>query len=232
MIADPCSLTPDCFRLSLVVAVLDSCEVVRRQLLHLNDVLTPECELILVDDGSQPSLQAVCDSVEKKYPFRLLFTQDDRPWTQPKARNLGASVAQADRLLFFDIDHILTPSIIDACLRYRGDKLHWRRGPGILDEQGAIVTDRAILKKHGLNGDLPDVHINSFMIRRELFDLLGGYDERFCGQYGGDDVDFNDRYCRLVKFGIAKPEEVAGAGYVYPDPALDGGRLFHALKRE
>ena len=27
------------------------------------------------------------------------------------------------------------------------------------------------------------VHVNSFMIRRDLFDLLGGYDERF-----GDDA--------------------------------------------
>ena len=49
-------------RLSLIVSVLDSHEVVRRQLLHLGRVLTPECELILVDDGSEPSLEATCAS--------------------------------------------------------------------------------------------------------------------------------------------------------------------------
>jgi glycosyltransferase involved in cell wall biosynthesis len=218
-------------KLSLIVSVLESYEVLRRQLMHLNSVLTDECELIVVDDGSEPSLLQTCDSVAKSYAFRLIFTGDRRPWTQPKARNLAASVAHADRLVFFDIDHVITRSVIDACLNYRGDKLHWRRRPGILDENGSIVTDQTVLEAHGLAHELPDVHVNSFMIRRDLFDLLGGYDERFCSSYGGDDVDFNDRYARLCELGVAKRDEVMGEGFAYPDPSLDGGKMFHSLPR-
>jgi predicted glycosyltransferase involved in capsule biosynthesis len=219
-------------QLSIVITVLESHEVVRRQLLHLNRVLTPYCELILIDDGSVSPLSGVCASVSKTFDFVLHATRDYRPWTQPRARNLGASMARASKLLFFDIDHILTDEVIALCLRYTGDKLHWVRRPGILDEHGFIVTDRHILADYGMTDDSPSIHGNSFLIRRELFERLGGYDERFCGRYGGDDLDFNARYEALVQQGLARPAEVAGEGYVFPDPAKDVKKLFHSLPRD
>jgi predicted glycosyltransferase involved in capsule biosynthesis len=216
--------------LSLIVAVLESHEVVRRQLLHLERILTPECELILVDDGSMPPLRAICDAVKKSFDFTLHCTNDRRPWTQPRARNIAAKLAHAPRLLFFDIDHIVTRSVLLECLRYAGDKLHWTRRPGVLNAEGAIVTDREVLLEHGLAAQGPGVHANSFMIRAELFKRLGGYDERFCGRYGGDDIDFNARFEELCRRGQAKPADVAGEGFFYPDPAVDKA-LFHSLKR-
>lgn len=219
-------------RLSLIVSVLESHEVVRRQLLQLGGALTPECELILIDDGSELSLQAVCDSVTKPYALRLHRTNDRRPWTQPRGRNIGAALARAPKLLFFDIDHIVSAEVVHEALNFGGDKLHWERQPAILDELGNIRTDRETLVEHGMTDDAPSVHGNSFMIRRELFELLGGYDERFCGRYGGDDNDFNCRYAELCKFGLARPEEVRGRGFVYPEPAQDKRGLFHGLGRQ
>jgi predicted glycosyltransferase involved in capsule biosynthesis len=217
--------------LSLIVSVLESYEVVRRQLLHLENILTSDCELIMVDDGSEPSLQATCDSVDKTFDFLLHFTHDRRPWTQPRGRNIGASLARGNKLLFFDIDHIVTAEIVQTCLTYAGDKMHWLRRPGMLDEEGNVVVDRRALIEHGLTDDSPSVHLNSFMIRKDLFDLVGGYDERFCGRYGGDDMDFNQRYQRLCQAGLAKQEEVFSQGYVFPNPNKDLKRLFHSLAR-
>ncbi|HLN32179.1 MAG TPA: glycosyltransferase [Gemmataceae bacterium] len=217
-------------KLSLIVAVLESYEVVRRQLLHLEHVLTPECELILVDDGSTPSLEETCASVNKTFDFTLHCTHDRRPWTQPRARNIGATLAQAPKLLFFDIDHIVTADILNVALEFAGDQLFWTRRPGILNEGGAIVTERQVLLEHGLKDDTPSVHCNSYVIRKQLFERLGGYKERFCGRYGGDDIDFKTRYERLVKDGLAKPSKVRGEGYFYPDPA-HVPELFHSLRR-
>ena len=216
---------------SLIVSVLDSHEVVRRQLLHLGRVLTPDCELVLVDDGSDPPLAAACDSVARPFAFTLHCTHDRRPWTQPRARNVGAAIARADKLLFFDIDHVVTADVVRRSLAFAGDKLHWTRVPGVLDELGRIVTDRPVLVEYGMTDAAPSVHANSFMIRRAVFEALGGYDERFCGRYGGDDVDFNARYADLCRRGLARPAEVAGLGYVYPDPARDARGLFHSLPR-
>ena len=191
-------------KLSLIGNVLESRDIVRRQLLHLERTLTPACELILVDDGSFPSLEETCDAVPKTFSFRLYCTKDRRPWTEPRARNIGATLASAPKLLFFDIDHIVTPEIVTIALDYSGDKLHWVRRPGVLDANGRIVTDPQALKEYGLKDAEPSVHGNSFVIRKELFDRLGGYDERFCGRYGGYDLDFNGRYERLCREGIAQ----------------------------
>jgi predicted glycosyltransferase involved in capsule biosynthesis len=218
-------------RLSLVVNVLESYETVRRQLLHLERHLTPECELILVDDGSAPPLRATCDGVTKSFRFVYHATNDRRPWTQPRARNVGASLAQAPKLLFFDIDHILTEEVLRLCLEYAGDKLHWTRRPGALDEDGHLVTDENALREYGLTDQGEGVHPNSFVIRKELFRRLRGYDERFCGRYGGDDIDFNTRYDKLCAQGLARPPEVKGTGYYYPDPA-QAKQMFHSLSRE
>jgi predicted glycosyltransferase involved in capsule biosynthesis len=219
-------------RLSLIVAVLDSHEVVRRQLLHLGRELTPECELILVDDGSLPPLAGVCGEVCPSFDFTLHETRDRRPWTQPRARNLGAAAARADRLLFFDVDHIVTRALIEIALAYPGDKLHWLRRPAVLDPDGRIITDRQVLVEYGMTDEGPSVHANSFMIKKVLFGQLGGYDERFCGRYGGDDIDFNSRYDRMCAAGLARPAEVHGEGFVYPDPGRDVKKLFHRLPRD
>jgi glycosyltransferase involved in cell wall biosynthesis/predicted O-methyltransferase YrrM len=218
-------------RLSVIVSVLDSHEVVRRQLLHLEEVLGPECELILVDDGSAPPLRGVCESARPTYRFTLHETRDRRPWTQPRGRNQGAALARAERLLFFDVDHILTGPLVETCLAYEGDKMHWVRRPGVLDANGRVVVDRDVLLEYGMTDDAPSVHVNSFLIRRDLFERLGGYDERFCGRYGGDDIDFNARYDRLCEGGEALPAEVRGEGYAYPDAGRDATRSFHGLPR-
>jgi predicted glycosyltransferase involved in capsule biosynthesis len=218
-------------KLSLIVNVLESYEIVRRQLLHLERILTDDCELIVVDDGSFPSLQATCDLVRKSFDFVLHCTNDRRPWTQPRARNIGAEIACAPKLLFFDIDHIITRDILSECLTFTGDKLHWVRRPGILDEAGCIITDSNTLAQFGLTDDSPSIHCNSFMIRREMFFRLGGYNERFCGKYGGDDIDFNARYDHRCQKGLAKQPAVQGQGYYFPDPAFVK-ELFHSLRRE
>lgn len=217
-------------QISMIVNVLESYEIVRRQLVHLEHTLTSDFELILVDDGSVPSLEATCDSVTKTFAFTLHCTKDRRPWTQPRARNIGVSLARASKLLFVDIDHIVTRDLLALCLAYDGDKMHWTRRPGILDENGRLVTERQTLLAYGMTDEAPGVHCNSFLIRRPFFERLGGYDERFCGRYGGEDVDFNARYDRLCTQGLARPMEVRGEAYYFPDPAYVK-KLFHPLRR-
>ena len=86
-------------KLSIVIPVLNSHEIVRRQMEHfihtevVDLVYEGLVEVIIVDDGSDPPLW----ELEYRYPwFELLSTNDKTPWTQPKARNIGGNVALLD----------------------------------------------------------------------------------------------------------------------------------------
>ncbi len=109
--------------------------------------------------------------------YRVL---EDRPWHQHAARNLGAHVAGEGWLLLTDMDHVLTEDAARALLK--------RIRLGKLDPQ-AIYTLARIEADTGLptmNNGKPKPHPNSFVVTRETFWRIGGYDEDFCGVYGTD----------------------------------------------
>jgi glycosyltransferase involved in cell wall biosynthesis len=219
---------------ALIIAVLESYEYVRRQLLWLNKFMPdfPQWEVIFVDDGSDPEIPFM-DGLN--FTYRLFRTHDKRDWSQPCARNFGAKNTAAKYLLFTDIDHMISCAAIQACSVFDGDKLHFQRIRGILDEFGGLRLDRKSLDAAGCTEDefsRVDEHYNTFMIRRSVFDLLNGYDEKFCGKYGGDDTDFSNRYGALHAQGKCK-RSVGKAALIYvaPCPKEDRAELFHGIRR-
>lgn len=220
-------------RCSIIIAVLESYEIVRRQMLYFSRWMHRyhDWEVIIVDDGSDPAIKICGD-----YGFRynILQTNDTRPWTQPCARNIGANFARGEYLLMTDIDHILTEESVQALNNFTGDKMHFWREWGILDESGCVSTDLETLKEYGLKEEKvgrAGQHYNTFAIRKSIFCALGGYDPKFCGKYGGDDTDFSDRYAKLCYAGKAQRSIMNAAQiYVYPDPSRDVKRVFHGLR--
>lgn len=247
---------------SLIIAVLQSYDIVKRQLFHImgmvskDEFLKGQFEFILVDDGSEPSIfEELCksfkfenfdlDTNEKGYtiiniedfifPFKIIETHDETPWTQPRARNVGAMYAQGEYLLMTDIDHIITKDAIEASLIFNGDKMVFPRKFAILNEKGEIRREKDELMSYGCKEndlEMTSSHANTFIIKKSIFcDLLKGYDEKFCGKYGGDDTDLNKRYGELHYTGLVKRHNVGPMIYVYPDPSKDIKRVFHDLRR-
>ena len=163
-------------KLSIVVPVLNSHEVLRRQLLFYASMGIPkDTELIIVDDGSDPPLENTAD-----IPVTIHRTNDFRPWTWALARNAGARIATGEYLLMYDLDHIVPGYAINFIRNFTGVKVQFVREFGILDENGVLTQDRDILEAHGIPkgqslriGPLP----NNFAIRRDVFWELGGYRE-------------------------------------------------------
>lgn len=177
-------------KLSIVISVYQSYEIVRRQVLYYSKMDLP-FELIIVDDGSNPSI-----------PEASYQTGNKLAWTQGLGRNLGASKAHGEYLLMTDIDHILSKEAIEDALNFTGNKMIFRRQIAVLDENGDIRQDPDTLKEWGYEKDKLDasVHGNTFVIKKSIFNELGGYEpsRSLIGYHpiskSGDDVYFNKKW--------------------------------------
>jgi hypothetical protein len=225
-------------RLSIVIPVYQSHEIVRRQALWLARMRLPlDVECVFVDDGSCPALRAEDYDLPNLY---VCATGNRLAWTQGLARNLGAEKATGAYLLMTDIDHILSHEAILAARAYAGPKMIFRRQLAILDSDGKLTQDRAALAAWGCDrADLhASVHGNTFAMPRADFLALGGYDPATCS-WGyhpvakhGDDCYFNRKWNRAHRG--AQPD-VGPDIYLFPtgrfhkDGCLNPHGLFHDL---
>ena len=171
-------------RISCVFPVLNSHEIVRRQLLHfarigLNDL--EDVEVIMVDDGSDPPIEVSACPLRR---FTLIATHETRPWTSALARNAGVRAAVGEYVIVVDVDHILSRDLIDRCRALTEDRMGFLREYGMLDDQGVFTQDSAALVAFGLpearsKGSSLHIgyHTNQYCLRRSLFWDLGGYRE-------------------------------------------------------
>jgi glycosyltransferase involved in cell wall biosynthesis len=184
-------------RLSIIVSIYQSYEIVRRQVLYFKKMNLPDdVEIILVDDGSDPPIK------EASYQ-----THSKLAWTQGLGRNLGASKAKGKYLFMTDIDHIISKEAIEDALNFTGNRMMFRRQIAVLDENGDIRQDKETLKDWGYERNKLDasVHGNTFVIKKSVFDGLGGYDKKACtwgyhpATRKGDDCFFNAKWNRKFR---------------------------------
>lgn len=131
-----------------------------------------QVSVAIVDDGSprNPALD-VLKAKPSKVKVRLWRVLENKPWNQHGARNLAAKAIGGDGwLLMTDIDHLLEApdalKVVRASLKpvhhYTFDRVS--------------LPDRAPYKRH----------CNTFLVTRGAYWNAGGYDEDYCGTYGGD----------------------------------------------
>jgi GT2 family glycosyltransferase len=159
-------------------------------------------ELIVVDMSDVPLARPAIE-----FPVEMIRLQTDG-LPLAAARNRAAAAASGDRLLFLDVDCVPLreclatmdrtlaeqDALLCADIRYLGP-----------DDARGDWTDAALLAagmRHPVR-DFPAAGVRretnpglfwslAFAIRRERFDALGGFDERFSG-YGAEDTDFGFR---------------------------------------
>lgn len=232
-------------KLSIVVPVLNSHEIVRRQLLYFKSMDLPDdVEIIYVDDGSDPPHVYPDDPPAN---FRFVVTNDFRPWTWALARNRGAKEAEGENLLMADLDYIIPKTVIETARGFTGDYMGFQREFGVLDENGKFTQDHDVLTAYGLpkeritaRGTRIPPHPNDFIIRRQLFLDMRGYREDLIGkQYPqGEDNAWKQKRKQWASAGklIEAPERPTI--YMFPNGRFCGDvdynphNLFHNLSRK
>lgn len=159
-------------------------------------------ELIVVDMSDVPLARPEAD-----FPVQMIRLQTNG-LPLAAARNRAAAAASGDRLLFLDVDCIPLRECLEtmdralaehdallcADIRYLGPDD--ARGEWAEAELLAAGTRHEVrdFPSEGVRRETnPGLFWSlAFAIRRERFDALGGFDERFSG-YGAEDTDFGFR---------------------------------------
>jgi hypothetical protein len=107
--------------------------------------------------------------------IRVARITDDIKWNQPGARNLGFHICEG-WIICADIDHLVTKENMEQL-----KNTNLRRG--------CVYY----LGREDTNS------VNIYLIHKDDFEKIGGYDEDFCGNYGYDDIHFYNKCTILLE---------------------------------
>ena len=234
-------------RLSIIVPFLNSHEIVRRQLIYMRRQDFPDdVEIIFMDDGSNPPLE-VPENPPKN--FTLYATNDFREWTSSLVRNTGAKLARGEYLFLVDGDYIISRDAVERARKFDGDRLGCKREFGVLNEDGEFTQEHSVLIEYGLipsrlprRGTRIPPHPNHFVMRKTLFEEMGGYNEEriLTATYPQREDNFFKQQLRgLEKEGKVKVSNAERPViYMFPNGQFCGDvdynpfGLFHDLSRK
>lgn len=176
-------------KITLVYAYYNSAGMLQAQLfnwLAMPKDIMRHVNIILIDDGSplKPALDVLKANAPLGLPLAFYRVLTDIPWNQHGCRNLGADQAADGWLFMSDIDHMLPYDSLKALVYMPLDPAKFytlQRVTAVKKEDGNLKYD-LMTDIHGK----PKPHPNTFLITRKRYWEAGGYDEDYCGTYGGD----------------------------------------------
>ena len=177
-------------------------------------------ELLVCDDGSRDATPATLAAIEDG---RLRVFRHAEKRGAAAARNTCLGAARGDYIAYLDSDNLWHPRYLELMLeafeRWPGTTASYA---GYFDVQtdaaGKSFLRDAKVRPFQLEDQLEDpfVDLNSFVHRRALFDVLGGFDERLVRR---QDYDLVMRYCwarapRHVPYALNLYRRVVGLGQI------------------
>jgi peptidoglycan/xylan/chitin deacetylase (PgdA/CDA1 family) len=166
---------------SVVMAARNAVITIPDALSSLQSQTFENWEAIVVDDGSTDATAATVEAIRAGDPrIRILRQKHTGP---SEARNAGARLARGDWLLFFDADDLLLPDAVGELVR--ATRSEHEVGVAYCRYARVDRTGRTRLAESELcpSGDLFDelarrcvFACHCALVRRTLFELLGGFD--------------------------------------------------------
>ena len=199
--AAPADLTEP--RFSVVIPTYQRRDLVVAAVRALAAQTGPSAEVVVVVDGSTDGTAAALRALEAD--VRLTVVEQANAGSA-RARNVGAARARGEVILFLDDDMVAAPDLLeqhDRVLAAGADAVigHIPVAPetsaGFLARGLARWAEdrRDRLVANGGQLAVMDLLTGQLSVRREVYEALGGLDERFTrsGSFGGEDIDFGRR---------------------------------------
>ncbi len=230
---------------SIVLPTRDSPRLLDRCLLSLFErTAYPDFEVVVLDNGEDPTARAVMAKWAQREPRRFRAIRNDAPFNHSALVNAGATASAGEYLVLLNDDtEVIAPDWLEelarqaqrpaigavgAQLLYRDDRVqHAGIVVGIMG--GAGHVERHTPTHHpGYFGRVNTTHNvlavtgACLMCRRDLFESVGGFDEAFDSAY--NDVDFCLRLHRLGLRNVYVPQARLYHLEFRELPAAAGGR--------
>jgi hypothetical protein len=164
-------------------------EFVLKNYLKFSKEIREKINILIVDDGSEifPAIDVInkFTNLQSELNITLYRITIDIKWNQPEANNLAISKIETEYFVRLDIDHFFDETNIKNLLKLNPQKNEFYSFNRI-----SVSTNNEIEVKRP--------HPNSYLMSKKNYDIIGGYNEYFCGNYG-DDIDFLPRAEKILK---------------------------------
>lgn len=187
-----------CPKVSVIIVNYNGKILLKRCLESLSNIDYDNFEIILVDNNSTDNS---IDYVRKNYPSIILIQLDSNQGFA-KPNNLAAQVAKGEYLLFLNNDTITTPNFISEMIKvlYHDTTIAicqsmLLKPDGSIDSSGDFIDELGVAynskTKINIMREISSARGASMLIRKNIFDKLNGFDEKFYVSF--EDIDLGWR---------------------------------------
>lgn len=169
---------------TLILPYYRNCEMLAAQV-HTWNLYPDGVRIIVVDDGSpEPALPIIKRHVSSSVDLQLYRIEVDIPWNREGARNLGATVCESQWMVHVDIDHVMPTRSAELLQRFNAKPHAVYRFPRWRVGRADETRRKDKIAQYVEFGQIHP-HVDSYLIERERYWFVGGYDEDFSGCLGG-----------------------------------------------
>ena len=183
-------------KFSIIIPVYNRPNEINELLHSLNQQVTNNFEIIIIEDGSKDDCKKIVEKFSKKLQIKYFFKKNSGP---AKTRNYGAKYSEAEYLIFFDSDCIIPDDYFTIVSKeLENNKIDAWGGPDAAHEsfsnlQKAInYSMTSFFTTGNIRGDekIARFYPRSFNmgIKKTVFDKIGGFP--MTNMFPGEDMVF------------------------------------------